>query len=327
MNITLHDVAKYAKVSTATVSRALNSPEKVSEEVKKRIEEAIKTTGYKPNQSARALKTGIASMIGFVVPDITNPMYGSVILKLEQRLLEKNLYLLLIHTDENIRQEQKQLDALKGYNLGALILASTCENFNQIKLCIPQVPTMLFDRQLESAPFSCARISSRKAYYSATAKMLGDGHRKIGLIMGLERLSTTIERKDAFIDAFNSFGLKAPERLMLSSNVTYDHTSTIVDQLLSEGCTSIICGNRKLTTYVVCYLCSKGIMIGKDIEISGTTDSNYSIPFENSINKIIKPIDEISDSLASAIIDCVINRKDSFKTDIIHHAIYNVKQN
>lgn len=326
MNITLHDVAKFANVSTATVSRALNNPEKVSEEVRKRIEEAIFTTGYTPNQSARALKTGIASMIGFIVPDITNPMYGSVILKLEQKLLEKNLSLLLIHTDENIKQEQKQLDALKGYNLGALILASTCENYNQIKACVPQVPTMLFDRQLESAPFSCARISSKRAYYSATAKMLGDGHRKIGLIMGLERLSTTIERKDAFIAAFNSFGLDTPDRIMFNSDVTYDHIAQIVDKLLDEGSTAIICGNRKITTYVVCHLCTKGVVIGKDIEISGTTDSNFSIPFENNINKIIKPIDSISESLAKAIIDSVIYKKDSFKKDIIHHAIYNVKQ-
>lgn len=72
---TINDVAKLAGVSISTVSRYLKDPSQVSEKLGERIREAIKKLGYKPNKIAQGLRTGDSKMIGFIVPDITNPAF------------------------------------------------------------------------------------------------------------------------------------------------------------------------------------------------------------------------------------------------------------
>lgn len=75
--VTIIEVAKTAHVSPSTVSNLLNGRSKrMRPETEQRILDAIKELGYKPNQAARQLKTGLASMIGLIVPSVANPFYG-----------------------------------------------------------------------------------------------------------------------------------------------------------------------------------------------------------------------------------------------------------
>src|SRR4030042_2621435 len=75
-SVTLKDVAQYAGVSPRTVSNVVNDWPYVSEEVRKKVQDAIKATGYRPNQMARSLVTGQSKTIGVVIPDIINPFFN-----------------------------------------------------------------------------------------------------------------------------------------------------------------------------------------------------------------------------------------------------------
>ena len=76
--IKLKDVAAAAGVSVITASRALRTPDIVSEKVRLRVEEAVNALGYTPNQAARALASATTSTIGVLIPSVTNLVFADV---------------------------------------------------------------------------------------------------------------------------------------------------------------------------------------------------------------------------------------------------------
>ena len=86
MKVTISDVAKLAGVSTATVSHTINNTRYVSNETKEKVYRAIEELGYTPDASARSFRTGKKKIIGFIVPDIANKFFATMIESVEKYL-------------------------------------------------------------------------------------------------------------------------------------------------------------------------------------------------------------------------------------------------
>ena len=79
MKVTISDVARLAGVSTATVSHTINNTRYVSGETKEKVYQAIAELGYTPDASARSFRTGKKKTVGFIVPDISNKFFGTML--------------------------------------------------------------------------------------------------------------------------------------------------------------------------------------------------------------------------------------------------------
>src|SRR5689334_23547423 len=88
--VTIHDVARRARVSVATVSRALGDPQLVRESTRDRVLRAAKQLDYHPNRAARSLVTGKTGNLGIIVPDLNNPFYPSVVRGAQARRSEEH---------------------------------------------------------------------------------------------------------------------------------------------------------------------------------------------------------------------------------------------
>lgn len=103
----IREVAQAAGVSVATVSRALANPEKVSEESLKKVHDAIKVVGYRPNLLARSFRSAKSFCVVVLVPDITNPFFSQVIQAIEDRAQQRGYAVLLGDTRETSKREQE----------------------------------------------------------------------------------------------------------------------------------------------------------------------------------------------------------------------------
>ena len=83
---TIAKVAERAGVSRTTVSHAINHAERVSEPLRRRVEEAINALGYRPNPQAQSLRTGRTNLIAVMIPDIQNPFYQELVKVLHSEL-------------------------------------------------------------------------------------------------------------------------------------------------------------------------------------------------------------------------------------------------
>ncbi|WP_228014220.1 LacI family DNA-binding transcriptional regulator, partial [Vibrio sp. OPT46] len=102
---TMKDVAQLAGVSTATVSRALMNPEKVSSSTRKRVEDAVLEAGYSPNSLARNLRRNESKTIVTIVPDICDPYFSEIIRGIEDAAMEHGYLVLLGDSGQQKKRE------------------------------------------------------------------------------------------------------------------------------------------------------------------------------------------------------------------------------
>ncbi|WNL41822.1 LacI family DNA-binding transcriptional regulator [Halomonas sp. PAMB 3264] len=121
--VTLGQVAKAAGVSPMTVSRALNHPDKVSDQTRHNVLESVKRLGYVPNLVAGSLASSRSSLIAVIVPSLSNSVFVEVIKGLQDTLENEGYQLLLGNTDYDLDREYELVRTFMGWSCSALIMA------------------------------------------------------------------------------------------------------------------------------------------------------------------------------------------------------------
>lgn len=217
MKVTISDVAKLAGVSTATVSHTINSTRYVSSETKEKVYQAIAELGYTPDASARSFRTGKKKTVGFIVPDIANKFFATMIESEENCLSAHGYHLIIANTKEDMAREETNIRLLSAGLVDGLLIASTMDDFQRLDGLIPAgFPVVLVDRTFDVKKYSSVCVSNFRPIYRSVCRLAGKGARRIGIIGGLPRLSTTRERISAYQQAVADCGL----RRMIRSSAT-----------------------------------------------------------------------------------------------------------
>ncbi|MGI6003521.1 MAG: LacI family DNA-binding transcriptional regulator [Lachnospiraceae bacterium] len=252
---TIKDVAQRAGVSIATVSYVLNGTKTVTPKTRRKVMDAVKALNYAPNPTARSFKTGKKRTIAFIIPDISNNYFAGITKAVDELLQEHGYSLILSNTNEDPEQEIRQLRHLTSGIADGLILASTAAGFSQIRGAIPDdFPVVLIDRRLQDCPYDIITSSDRSAICSGIRVLAQKGHRRIGYIGDLPRLSTARERLAAFRDAMQQLSLPLEEDLIVQAS-SLDHSAYgKTGDLLARGCTAIVAGNNIITLDACSYV-------------------------------------------------------------------------
>ena len=186
MKVTISDVAKLAGVSTATVSHTINSTRYVSGETKEKVYKAIAELGYTPDASARSFRTGKKKTIGFIVPDISNKFFATMIESVENYLSSHGYHLIIANTKENPEREETNIRLLAAGLVDGLLIASTIEDFSRFESLIPAgFPVVLVDRTFDVKRFPSVCVSNFQPIYRSVCRLAGKGDKRIGIIGGL----------------------------------------------------------------------------------------------------------------------------------------------
>ena len=240
MKVTISDVAKLAGVSTATVSHTINNTRYVSNETKEKVYRAIEELGYTPDASARSFRTGKKKIIGFIVPDIANKFFATMIESVEKYLSANGYQLIIANTRENMDREETNIRLLTAGLVDGLLVASTMDDFQRFDALIPAgFPVVLVDRIFETKKYSSVCVSNFQPIYRSVCRLAGKGDQRIGIIGGLPRLSSTQERISAYRQAVADCGLPEDMAERIVDLVGHHHTLTDVDgmdyQILIEA--------------------------------------------------------------------------------------------
>lgn len=269
----IRDVAKHAGVSIATVSHVINHTRFVTEETKELVLKSIEELNYSPNAAARSFKTGKRNLIAFVVPDISNAFFATLIEEVETIISQENLRLLVVNTKETKAREADNLKLLSNGIVDGFLLASTMEHYSEISDLVPSdMPVVLVDRTLPGAPFDSVTTASYQAMYQGVAYLIQKGHKNIGYITGVPRISTTIERLSAYKNAMSDHQLSTESFICFGTSMS-SLVSEHLDTLLKKNCTALVISNNLMAMEALLLLNQKGICVGRDIELLGYKDS------------------------------------------------------
>jgi len=214
--VRIKDVAERAGVSTATVSHVINQTRFVSAETRQKVLAAIDSLNYQPSAIARSLVTKATQTIGLLVADIANPFFTAVARGVEDELTRHGYHTIFCNTDEDPDRESEYLRLLAARQIDGLIIAPA--RIHSDRLCQMSesgLPIVLLDRGAVGvkAPLVC--VDNEGGAYQAVKFLIELGHSRIGIVMGMETISTHLMRLNGYKRALQETGLPIDENLIV----------------------------------------------------------------------------------------------------------------
>ena len=207
----LKDIAKKVGVSIPLVSYVLGDKAKenrVSEETAEKIRKVAKELNYRPNLSARSLKTNRTRTIGVIVADIANPFFSNLARVIEDEAYTKDYTVIFGSSDENIKKFDKVLNFLQTRQVDGFIIAAT-EGSKELlgSLKESDTPFILIDRYFKDFDSSYVIVDNFKASEQATDYLLRKGHRKIASVIYDSQLDHYRDRYNGYLYALENAGI------------------------------------------------------------------------------------------------------------------------
>ncbi len=272
----LEDVARAAGVSTATISRAINDPDKVAKATRDKIETAINSLGYTPNFGGKVLASNRTDTIGAIIPTMANAIFSSGLQAFQEVLAESGYTLLVASTGYDPQQELHQIRALTARGADGLLLIGE-QRLDETRHFLQQrnVPHVLSWCYRDDPDQLYAGFDNFDAAYRMTQHVLKTGHRQIAMIAGIsqsnDRARARIDGVRAAIRDHNSGAvlmqvIEAPYRLELGAEAF----ARIIAR--DEWPSAIICGNDVLAAGAIMQARRDGISVPQDVSITGFDD-------------------------------------------------------
>lgn len=286
------EVAKQAGVSITTVSHVLNGTRRVNAKTVERVHAAIERTGYRPHSIARALAGARTRSIGLAISGISNPYFMDVIGAIEAEASRHGYTLLLGDTHDEPDQELLMVQELTARRVDGLLLApSAGAPQNAMRYLTAQsVPVVLVDRFL---PTEADQVGTDNEEPTAqlVEHLAGLGHRRIGMVAGLEGLSTTVERVAGYRAGLCRSGLPADETLIVYGASQHEPARSALHHLLDavNPPTALVAGNNSMTIGVLHALRERGLSVPGDIALVAFDDFEWSDLFEPRLTVIAQP--------------------------------------
>lgn len=200
---TIKDVASVAGVGTSTVSRYLNNSGYVSDAQKKNIQIAIEKLNYKPNYSAKTLKSQRSNMIALFVPTINHPFFCKIAYYVEHYLYEQKYGTIIVSSQDNKQKEIELLQMLSNQQIDGAIFITHHDYANMQK----DLPVVTIDRHL-SEDIPCITSDNRLSSIEAVKFLIKKGCKKIGLLGGQPRTeSEVLQRYFAYLSVMSELNM------------------------------------------------------------------------------------------------------------------------
>ncbi|MEM7736300.1 MAG: LacI family DNA-binding transcriptional regulator [Deinococcota bacterium] len=201
------EVAEHAGVSTMTVSRYFNQPDKLAEATKEKVRQAVEELAYVPNAAAVTLLKGRSETLALILPDINNPFFTAITRGAEDAAQARGYTMFVANTDENPDKEREYLDSLVKRRVDGVLVAPAPEGSGLSNLAHHNIPVVLLDRQIRKSPFDTVRGNSFEGGRLLTAHVIDQGHSDIAFVGGLRGVSTLEQRLQGYHEAMVTAGL------------------------------------------------------------------------------------------------------------------------
>jgi len=275
------DVARRAGVSTATVSRVLNTPDVVNAATRERVMDSIRQLDYKLNVAARRLRTNQTRMIAVVVPTIAEPVINQVIEAVEDAAIAQGYTLLLCSTRGDAGREQSYIDLLTQQMAvdGVLYVSPRAAPEDVCRLVQGPAPLVLCNYSIDDHAAPSVWIDHVSSIYQTTRYLIDLGHRRITLLnLSAPFYQPARMRRRGYEMALTEAGLPLdPARIIEIHQPTYntDEWRSVIGDLLDQPNrpTAVVAFNDEVALEVYAACRARGLTIPSDISITGCDDT------------------------------------------------------
>ncbi len=295
--VTLYTIARAAGVHPSTVSRALNPLEasKVRRSTVANVRRIASEMGYEPNPWARSLRTNRTQMIGLIIPRLTDAIVAQMFEGAEDAALGRGYQAVMLSTRDREGLQRELVERLLERRVDGIILATaTIHDPLLDELEERGVPFVLMNRG-SSGDHTTVRADDELGGFLATRHLIGQGHRRIGVIAGPLDFSTAVMRLDGYRRAHAEAKLPVDESLIAVSTFSVEGGATAAAQLLSvaDPPTAIFAVNDSTAIGTMGTARDLGFRIPQDLAIVGYNDTSLSPMLPIPLSSVSLPLREI----------------------------------
>ena len=278
----IREIARRAKVSTVTVSRAINRVPTVHPQLAKRVWKVVDELGYYPNTQARALVLGRSRIFGLIVSEITNPFFPEIVQTFEDLAVQNNYEILLTSTVHDLKRMESSVRRMIERRVdGVAILTFGMEESLLEHLRERKVPLVFVDVGPDVPGVINIRIQYLHGIRQAVQHLAALRHTRIAFIAGPEDLRSANARRDAFEASMEEIGL-SPDLVVIGNHRVEGGMNALLELIkLSDPPTAVLCSNDMTAIGVLREAYDKNIKIPDDLSVVGFDDihlSEFTIP-------------------------------------------------
>jgi len=316
----LADVARLARVSTATVSRALTHPAKVKPATAARIRQAVQALGYVTHGAARALASRRTHTIGAVIPTLDNAIFANTAHALQKALDDAGFTLLLACHEFDSEVEARVTRTLVERGVDGLVLLGATHHPSVLRMLdtqqIPYVLTWALD---SSGRHPCVGFDNRAAAIRIARHLLELGHREFAMISGItagnERAA---ERLEGVRGALAGQGISLPPARVIEKPYTFSAGREGLREILrgSPRPTAVICGNDVLAIGALAECQSAGLAVPRDLSVTGFDDLEIATVVTPPLTTVHFPTAELGSYAAQHLLSRLAGKPFELRTEL-----------
>ena len=282
--MSIHEVARRAKVSIATVSRTINGVPTVTPQLSRRVWKVVEELGYYPNTQARSLVSGRSRIFGLIVSEITNPFFPEIVQGFEDIAVQHNYEILTtstVHDPKRMALAVRRMIERRVEGVAIVTFGMEEELFDDLKS--RQVPLVFIDVAPPLPRMSNIRIDYVHGIRQAVQHLAALRHERIAFISGPLVLKTAVARQCAFLQAMEEIGVPVESMYQIEGNHTMEGGIEALKKILMlpKPPTAIICSNDMTAIGVMRQSYEEGIEVPRDLSVIGFDDirlAQFTIP-------------------------------------------------
>jgi DNA-binding LacI/PurR family transcriptional regulator len=289
----IKDIARLARVSHPTVSRALQNSPLVNPATAAKIRKIAETAGYRASAVARGLVTRRTRTIGLVVTTVADPFASEVVYGIEQAANDRGYAVFLADSNSDAERERKVVQELAERRVDGIIVTSSRVGSDYLPMLAElHVPMVLVNDQYPGEFVHSVMIANQEGSHAATEHLIELGHRRIGYVGDRSGYQSDTERLAGYKQALAEAGIKFVGELAVEGDGRPEAAIAAVDGLLklADPPTAVCCYNDMTALGAMRAIRERGLRVPEDVSVTGFDDLFFAEYLEPQLTTVRQPM-------------------------------------
>ena len=311
---TIVDVAQLAKVSIASVSRYLNSPEMLRPEKPERNRAGIEELEFQPSRLAVSMRTNKTNTIALIIPSLTNLCYIDIYGALRDRLLKRGYTVNLYTTERDEDELRRSLDSLHQHHYDGVVIAYLDEIGvrRMLEQMEREIPMVLITSDPSQENISNVFLDARDAIFKATRHLLDIGCQRIGYVGGAPNSIIAVEKYQGFSSAMRQAGMDTENcPIYYGRKQHFSSGINAINDFLRRGPLpdGIVCETDDVGIGCIKQLKHHKIAIPREVAVSSMNNISIIQSYEPELTTVAPPLEEMIETTTDLLLTLIQNRQ------------------
>ncbi len=328
MATTIADIAKEAGVSISTVSRVINNTKPVNQDLRDKVYAVIKKNNFKPNTLARGLVTKRTNLIGAIVPDISNAVFGALLKGINNACSDKEYTIMVCESGGKRESELKLLEILEERQIDGVLYAGIDVDQELVDVMkTKDYPVVLVTQECSVGDGILHTVvhDNVAAVNDATEFLINNGHERIAYIGGPKHdFSSGKKRLRGYTEALQRHNIELTDTYIEQGEFSLQHGYSSMKKIYEENTqlpTAVLAGNDVMAIGAIQFLLSVNVKVPEEISVIGFDDLEIAEYFQPRLSTVRISYFNEGVKAGEVLMDLIENKEKEPMTHYVGHKI------